>query len=486
MAAHRYEVSNHGIEKIEGMKFHLIGAGGVGMSGLGQLLLDNSGIVSGSDEIPGTAIDKLLSSGADIKIGHHEDNLKADADAVVISAAITDDNPELQAAYEKGIIVYKYAEMLGMLCGRYDTIAIAGTHGKSTTSGWLVSCLKQLGIDTNFIIGAEISQFGASSGTGQSGYFVAEACEFDRSFLNLRPKISCILNIEQDHLDYFKNEAEITEAFAEFAFGTRANGVLVANGDDFNTAKIIKKLNLKDEKAQGFYGPIKVVTFGLGRSCNYRARRLRLKDGCYRFEVFINGKSFGSTSVCIPGIHNIYNAIAVIAMGTEAGFETKKIMKVLTGFAGMDRRFTCKGCANEITVLDDYAHHPTEIKATLKAVREKHNPRHLWCIFQPHQYSRTRFLLDDFADSFKLANTTIVPDIYFVRDTELSRRLVNAEILVERIQNCGSDALFIESLDGICEHLKNEVMPGDLVITMGAGDIWKVADEYIRWLSENS
>jgi UDP-N-acetylmuramate--alanine ligase len=486
-ATHRYEVSNLGIERIEGKKFHLIGVGGVGMSGLGYLLLKNSGLVSGTDQITSMAIDKLIDAGADIRIGHHIDHLNPDSDAVVISAAITDDNPELQAAYERGIIIYKYAEMLGMLCDRYETIAIAGTHGKSTTSGWLVYCLKELGADPSFIIGAEISQFGVSSGTGQGDYFVAEACEYDRSFLNLRPQIGCILNIEQDHLDYYKNMEEITEAFAGFAMGTRDNGVLVVNADDVNTSKIIKQLRwIEDGKAEGYNGPIKVVTFGFSKGCNYRARRLRLKEGCYRFEVVVNGESFGSTSVCIPGKHNIYNALAVIAMGSEAGLDAKRIMKVLPGFTGMDRRFTCKGCANEITILDDYAHHPTEIKATLKAVRERHNPRRIWCVFQPHQYSRTRFLLDDFAESFKLADVTIVPDIYFVRDTELSRRLVNAEILVERIQNCGSDALFIESFDGILGHLKNEVKPGDLVITMGAGDIWKVADEYIQWLRGNS
>jgi UDP-N-acetylmuramate--alanine ligase len=486
-ATHRYEVSNYGVEKIEGKKFHLIGAGGVGMSGLGQLLLENCGLVSGSDQIPGTAIDKLLDSGADIKIGHHADNLQPDADAVVISAAIQKDNPELQAAYEKGIRIYKYAEMLGMLCDHYDTIAIAGTHGKSTTSGFLVYCLKQLETHANFIIGAEISQLGTSSGAGQSGHFVAEACEFDRSFLNLRPQIGCILNIEQDHLDYYKNEGEIIEAFAEFALSTRAGGVLVINADDANASKILEQLHwIGDGKAQGYYGPIKIVTFGFSKGCNYRARRIRLKDGCYRFEVCLNGKSLGSTTICLPGRHNVFNALAVIAMGTEASLETSQIMKVLGDFRGMDRRFMTKGSAKEITVLDDYAHHPTEIKATLKSVREKHKPRHLWCVFQPHQYSRTRFLLDDFAESFKLADVTIVPEIYFVRDTELSRSLVNAEILVDRIRRCGSDALFIEGFDGICEHLKNEVMPGDLVITMGAGDIWKVADEYIQWLRENS
>jgi UDP-N-acetylmuramate--alanine ligase len=468
-ATHRYEVLSSSIEKIEGKKFHLIGAGGVGMSGLGQLLLNNSSLVSGSDTEESTAVDKLLGSGADIKIGHHAENLIPDADAVVISAAIQNDNPELQAAYEKGILVYKYAEMLGMLCGRYNTIAIAGTHGKSTTSGWLVYCLQQLGIDTNFIIGAEISQLGVSSGTGQSEYFIAEACEYDRSFLNLRPQIGCVLNIEQDHLDYYKNEDEIIEAFAEFALGTRAGGTLVVNTDDINASKIVKQLKRnKDGNAEGYYGPIKVVTFGFSKGCTYRARRIKLRDGCYRFEVCLYGKSLGSTSVCLPGKHNILNALAVIAMGTEAGLEAKQIMKVLDGFTGMDRRFMPKGTAREIMVLDDYAHHPTEIKATLKAVRERHDPRRLWCVFQPHQYSRTRFLLDDFAESFKLADVTIVPEIYFVRDTELSR------------------ALFIESFDGICEHLRNEVQPGDLVITMGAGDIWKVADEYIQWLGENS
>ena len=485
-AAHRYEVVDSGIAKIAGMKFHLIGAGGVGMSGLGQLIIKNSGLVSGSDQMASVEVDKLRKSGADIRTGHNAENIKAQTDAVIISAAIKEDNPELKAARKKGIPVYKYAEMLGILCSRYEPIAVSGTHGKSTTGGWLVYCLKQLGIDTNFIIGAQINQLGASSGTGDSEYFVVEACEYDRSFLNIRPEIGCILNIEQDHLDYYKDEDEIIEAFGEFAGGVKTGGVLIANGDDAKTAKIVRDYRLRQSKKPGNYSPVRTVTFGFGEECNFRARKIKLTSGLYGFEVCHNGKVLGSTHISLPGRHNILNALAVAAMGVQAGAQAEQILQALPGFTGMDRRFMHKGSVRNIMVIDDYAHHPTEIKATLRAARQRYRPRRLWCVFQPHQYSRTRFLLDDFAESFKLADVTIVPEIYFVRDTESAKKQINAEKLVERIRSEGSEALFIEQFEGICEYLKKKVMPGDLVITMGAGDIWKVSDEFIQWLRDNS
>ncbi|MFC1739673.1 UDP-N-acetylmuramate--L-alanine ligase [Planctomycetota bacterium] len=486
-AVHRYEVVDSGIAKIAGMRFHLIGAGGVGMSGLGQLIIKNSGKVSGSDQTAGSAVDELCKARADIRIGHKAENVSPQTDAVIISAAIKESNPELQAARKKGMPVYKYAQMLGILCNRYEPIAISGTHGKSTTGGWLVYCLKQLGIDTNFIIGAQINQLGASSGTGESEYFVVEACEYDRSFLNLRPRIGCILNIEQDHLDYYKNEDEIIEAFDNFAGGVKAGGVLIANGYDANTTRVVRDYRLRQsEKAGGNYKTVRTVTFGFSPGCNYRAGKIKLKSGLYEFEVCLNGKALGTTHISLPGRHNILNALAVVAMGVEAGAQAEQILEALPGFTGMDRRFMYKGSVKEIIVLDDYAHHPTEIKATLKAVRQRYRPRRLWCVFQPHQYSRTRFLLDDFAESFKLADITIVPEIYFVRDTESVKRQVNAEKLVERIRSKGLEAVFIDEFEGICEYLKDKVIPGDLVVTMGAGDIWKVADGFIQWLRENS
>jgi UDP-N-acetylmuramate--alanine ligase len=468
-------VDSGGAVNAAGKKFHFIGAGGVGMSGLAQLLIKNCGVVTGSDQIQSAVTDRLCEMGADIKIGHKADNLSSQADAVVISAAIKEDNPELKQARKRGIKIYKYAQMLGILCNRYEGIAVAGTHGKSTTGGWLVYLLKQAGIDTNFIIGADITQLGSSFGTGDGRYFVAEACEYDRSFLNLRPKIACILNIEQDHLDYYKDEEEIVDAFGQFALGVKQDGVLIANGADSNVAKVIGQLG----------ADLHCETFGLDKSCNFSALNLRLNNGLYAFDVYHNDKLLGATKISLPGRHNILNALAVVAIAVNIGLPAQQILQILGEFTGIDRRLMLKEKVGEITVLDDYAHHPTEIRATLEAIRQRYRPRRIWCIFQPHQYSRTRFLLDDFAESFKLADVIIVPEIYFVRDSQTAKKEINSQILVERMRANGTEAVFIDGFGVICDYLKREVRAGDFVVTMGAGDIWKVADEYIQWLREN-
>jgi UDP-N-acetylmuramate--alanine ligase len=460
---------------IAGKRFHLIGAGGIGMSGLGVILLKNNAFVTGSDQTPTNVTTNLCKLGADIKIGHSAANFDPRTDAVVISAAITENNPELQQARKQGCIVYKYAQMLGELMDFYEGIAIAGTHGKSTTSGWLAYLLKLAQIDTNFIIGAEISQLGNSSGVGDSIYFVAEACEYDRSFLNLKPKIACILNIEQDHLDYYKDEAEIVEAFDDFANGIKPEGMVIANGQDHNVMSIIKRLDKN----------IHFNTFGLDKNCDFYADNLSSENGLYSFDIYEKGQFLGRTRISLPGKHNVYNALAVTAMAVNIGLEPRKIIELLPEFQGMDRRLMLKGRFGGITILDDYAHHPTEIRASLAAIRERYNPKRLWCIFQPHQYSRTRFLLDDFTESFKLADLTIVPEIYFVRDSLETKQQINAQILAEKICAAGSQALFIDGFGAICDYIKLNSRPGDVIVTMGAGDIWKVADEYIQWFGRN-
>jgi len=475
-AVYRYEVvDTEKTPQIAGRRFHFIGAGGVGMSGLAKVMLKNKAIVTGSDQTRSIATDKLCELGADIKTGHCAENLHSHTEAVVISAAVRESNPELIQARAKSCRVYKYAEMLGILCSRYETIAISGTHGKSTTSGWLAYCLQLAGLDPNFIIGADVLQLGSSSGTGDSRFFVAEACEYDRSFLNLKPYIGCILNIEADHLDYYKDEAEIVEAFTDFARGIKHGGVLIANGADANVAKVAKRLS----------SYVRLETFGFDKNYNYSAQNLVPENSGYTFDVFRHGRLLGNTRISLPGKHNVANALAVIAMAKNAGMDTGRILELLPEFTGMDRRVMFKDKVNEITVLDDYAHHPTEIRASLQAIRQKYEPKRLWCIFQPHQYSRTRFLLKDFAESFTLADVTIVPEIYFVRDSIDTKKEVNAQMLAEKIRGNGSEAIFIDGFDTICEYLTKNVQPGDVVVTMGAGDIWKVADEYIQRLRGN-
>ncbi|MGD0077073.1 MAG: UDP-N-acetylmuramate--L-alanine ligase [Sedimentisphaerales bacterium] len=473
------EVVTNGFNGLAGKRFHFIGAGGIGMSGLIAQLIKHKAKVTGSDQTDGVVIEQLCRGGADIKIGHKEHNLDPATDAVVISAAIREDNPELMLARRLGIRIYKYAEMLGRLFNSYTGIAISGTHGKSTSSAWLAYILKNAGLDPNFTVGANIPQLNGNSGIGSGKWFVAEACEYDRSFLNLKPQIGCILNIEQDHLDYYKDEAEIVEAFRDFALGIKPSGILIANGEDKNLGRIITDSRLRGNDK-------KIETFGFAKTCDYYADKIEENSGLYTFDVYHNGQLLGRASNSVPGKHNVANALAVIAAASSAGIEPATILRLLPGFTGVERRLMLKAQLKGITVLDDYAHHPTEIRASLKAIKERFKPNRLWCVFQPHQYSRTRFLLNDFAESFKLADITLMPEIYFVRDSLQSKKEVNSQVLVDKIKANGSEALFIDGFGAICDYLTKHVGPGDVVVTMGAGDVWKVADEYIQWLGKNS
>jgi UDP-N-acetylmuramate--alanine ligase len=473
------EVVTNGFNGLAGKRFHFIGAGGIGMSGVITQLIRHKAKITGSDQTNSEIIKQLYRDGADIRLGHKEHNLDPTTDAVVISAAIRQDNPELMLARRLGIRIYKYAEMLGRLFNCYTGIAISGTHGKSTSSGWLTYIFKNAGLDPNFTIGANIPQLNGSSGIGNSKWFIVEACEYDRSFLNLKPQIGCILNIEQDHLDYYKDEAEIVEAFRDFALGIKTGGTLIANSEDKNLSGIISDYRLRSNDR-------KIETFGFGKSNDYYAEKIEENNGLYSFEVYYKGQLLGRARNCIPGRHNVGNALAVIAAATNAGIEPKTILRILSGFTGVERRLMLKAQLKGITILDDYAHHPTEIKASLKAIRERFKPNRLLCVFQPHQYSRTRFLLNDFAESFKLADITIMPEIYFVRDSLESKKEVNSQVLVDKIKENGSKALFIDGFGEICDYLTKHVGPGDAVVTMGAGDVWKVADEYIQWLGKNS
>jgi UDP-N-acetylmuramate--alanine ligase len=459
-----------------GKHFHLIGIGGVGMSALARVLMANGAVVSGSDQYEGAAAQAIASQGGTVYVGHEADNLPTRLDVVVYSAAIKPDNPEFMAAQARGCVVVKYARMLGELMDHYKGVAICGTHGKSTTSGWLSYLLKQVGEDVNFVVGAKLPQLQASSGVGASEFFVAEACEYDRSFLNIRPEIACLLNIEADHLDYYRDETEIVNAFIEFAAGMAHGGTLVANAQDENVKRVVNHCR----------PDVTCVTYGLNPDCDVTVDCLTLDLGVYHFDVMFRGERLGRTHATLPGLHNVMNALAVIATALSMGIKAEAILSKLPMFEGIDRRMMLKGRVQGVTVLDDYAHHPTEIRATLSAIKERFLPKRLWCVFQPHQYSRTRFLLDDFAESFKLAHVTIVPEIYFVRDSEETKQAVNAQVLVDRLTGQGSEAVFIEGFTDICEYLVARVEPGDVVVTMGAGDIWKVADEYIQRFGRDS
>ena len=458
-----------------GRRIHLVGIGGAGMRAMAKMLLERGAAVSGSDMTDGEAVRQLEQAGAKVGVGQRAENVPDGCELVVHSAAVRDDNPELAAARRRGIEVAKYARMLGWLMDEAEGIAVAGTHGKSTTTAMVAYVLRAAGADPSFVVGAVVPQLGGPSGVGAGRHFVAEACEFDRSFLNLRPAAAAILNIEEDHLDYYRDLAEIAGAFADFARRVRPEGVVVVNGDC--------PLALR----AGDAACCRVETFGLSDECTWRGVELGVEAGRYQVAVDCGGEPFCRFTVPLPGEHNVYNSLAATALLHYAGLDGARIAELIGGFRGAERRMTLRGVAGGVTVLDDYAHHPTEIAATLRAIREHYAPRRLFCVFQPHQHSRTRFLLKDFACSFRSADMVAVPDIYFVRDDPGEKRCISSEDLVAQIELAkgGGSAAYLKDFASIVSYLKGVLTPGDAVVTMGAGDIWKVADEIVRWLGRD-
>lgn len=448
-------------------RVHLIGAGGVGMRALGRLLIMHGAVVSGSDSAPSVALETLAAHGAKMTVGQRAGNIPPDCDMIVYSAAIDQDNPELLSARQNGCEVIKYSQMLGRLMSDREGVAIAGTHGKSTTTAMVAYALTSAGKDPSFVVGATCDQLGGPSGIGQGGHFVIEACEFDRSFLDLSPTLAAVLNIEEDHLDCYENLDAIIEAFGAFAAKVPSHGLLAVNGEDRSVALAVRG------------AACDVQTFGLDDKCVWCGTNLTADRGRFRFDVLVGGRKFTQIALKIPGLHHVYNALAATALLFQVGLTPDEIASAVGGFEGIFRRMTVKAQLGGVTVVDDYAHHPTEVQVTLRAAAEFFSPRRIWCVFQPHQHSRTRFLLKDFARSFGLADKIIVPEIYFVRDSRREKEHICAEDLVAQIRLNGGDAVFLPTFELIIEHLEKSLAPGDLVITMGAGDIWKVADEIV-------
>ncbi len=456
-----------------GMRVHMIGAGGCGMRGAAAVLLRRDVAVSGSDSQPSKELDALQARGVSIRIGQDTCALPDECDLVVRSAAVKMNHPDVVEAQQRGWPVIKYAELLGLLMADRAGIAVAGTHGKSTTTGMMAYVLRRAGLDPSFVIGANVGQLGGGSGVGDGDLFVVEACEFDRSFLNLDPQFACILNVEEDHLDYYRDLDEIVEAFSRFAACVRPDGLLVINAENRDA--------LRAAEAAG----CAVETYGFGEGAHWRAKVLDEQRGCCHFQVEHNGRALFDVRLSIPGRHNVANALAVIALCVRAGVEPEMIATALAEFQGVERRLTWRGCAGGVNVVDDYAHHPTELQVTIKALREYYKPDKLYVVFQPHQHSRTRFLLNDFARSFSSADVVVVPDIYFVRDSAAERDLIDARDLVDRIRTHGGQATYEPDFEAIVDLLGKRLQRGDLVVTMGAGNVWQIADPLLARLARN-
>jgi UDP-N-acetylmuramate--alanine ligase len=405
---------------------------------------------------------RLVRGGAKISRDQIGELLNRDVDLVVRTAAVPDSNREMLAAQALKLPTIKYAQMLGKVMQERIGVAVAGTHGKSTTAAMISFALCECGAEPSFVIGGTVPQLGGGSKSGSGSIFVAEACEFDRSFHNLHPRIAVITNIEADHLDCYKNLEEIIESFRTFARQVPADGLIIAGGADRNVAAALEGVETRTERAAP------------GKDFFWSARILGVDNGCYRGEVSCEGKLLGTLRLSVAGEHNLLNATMALAACVGCGIDSAAAIDALGRFQGVNRRMTVVGRFHGATVVDDYGHHPTEIRATLKALRERFEPRRLICVFQPHQHSRTRLLLDDFAASFALADETIMPDIYSVRDSDAERRRISAADLVQRVRANGQEAIHLPSFSRIVEHLKAIAAERDLIVTMGAGNVWEI------------
>ncbi|MDX9888979.1 MAG: UDP-N-acetylmuramate--L-alanine ligase [Anaerovoracaceae bacterium] len=445
-------------------QIHCIGIGGIGLSAIAEILLDRNLRVTGSDMKESDLTDRLISKGANIYLGHREKNVEG-ADLVVYSAAVGEDNPELAKARELGIPTVTRADILGTLMGDYpSSIAVAGTHGKTTTTSMVSLILEKADMDPTILIGGNLQEIGGNVKVGKSPYFITEACEYMDSFLNLRPKIEIILNIDSDHLDYFKDIDHIVRSFETFAGLVPEDGTIIALASNPFVQAVIRDLP-------------NVITFGLTEDCTYWANNIRFtEDGYPQYELYHKEEFLVEMSLSVPGEHNILNSLAAFSCGHTLGVSIESMQKTLKGFKGTQRRFDIQGRTDQgVVVIDDYAHHPTEIKATLKAAKNI-NMNKLWCLFQPHTYTRTMALFEEFTESFDDADCLILAEIYAAREKNIFK--ISSKAIAEKIKEKypGKFVYYFETFEEIADFVYENAQDGDYVITMGAGDIYKAGE----------
>ena len=447
---------------------HFIGIGGISMSGLAEILLEEGFTITGSDSKESPLTRHLEEKGARIYYGQKASNIEAEPgiQVVVYTAAIHPDNPEFKAAKDKNIPMLTRAELLGELMRNYkESVAVSGTHGKTTTTSMITDILLAADTDPTISVGGILKDIGGNIRVGGPDLFVTEACEYTNSFLSFYPTIEVILNIEEDHLDFFKDINDIRHSFRKFAQLLPADGALIINADTPHYQDIIKDLSCK------------IITYGLEHEAQYQATDITYdKYGHASFTVLKDGRKAGSFYLKVPGSHNVSNALAAIALARLLQIPNDVIVKGLGSFTGTDRRFQYKGEVAGVTIVDDYAHHPTEIQATLNAA---HNYPHkkLWCVFQPHTYTRTKALLPEFAQALKLADHVVLADIYAARETD--NLGISSKDLQARIQELGTPCEYFPTFDEIENFLLNNCEAGDLLITMGAGDVVKIGEQLL-------
>jgi len=434
---------------------HFVGIGGAGMSGIAEVLLTLGTTVSGSDLKASETTKRLETLGAAVRIGHRPENT-AGADVVVVSTAAGPDNPEVLEARRLRIPVIPRIEMLAELARLKYTVAVAGTHGKTTTTSLCSLVLTAGGLDPTVVVGGRMRNLGTGARVGKGEYLVAEADESDGSFLKLSPTLAVVTNIDDDHLDYWKTMDALDAGFVEFGNKIPFYGTLFLGLDDAGSRRIRERLRRR------------VVTYGLSPEADLRAANLRPSSSEVRYDVLRGGEKLGSVCWAVPGRHNVVNSLAAVGVGLELDIPFRAIAEALASFKGVGRRMELKGEAGGVTVLDDYGHHPTEIKATLQALKERFPDRRKVVLFQPHRYTRTRLLAEEFADSFSDADEVFLLDIYAASEPPIPG--VTADALAEKIRSRRPvTRLAPDEQDALRERLR----PGDVLLTLGAGDVWK-------------
>ncbi|RLA77341.1 MAG: UDP-N-acetylmuramate--L-alanine ligase [Epsilonproteobacteria bacterium] len=490
-------------------EIHFIGVGGIGLSAIARLMKEKSKEISGSDLSPSLVVDKLKKLGVKIYSSQVEKNISDDLDLVIYTTAVPKNNPELKKAKELKIKTITYPEALGIIFNDKFGIAVCGTHGKSTVSAMAGILLEDARLDPSVIVGSLVSQFNNSNlRIGKNKYFVAEACEYERSFLNLYPKIIILNNIELDHTDYYRDLDDMRSVFEEFIGHLPEDGVLICNGDDERVSSIKHQASSKIQNSK-----FKILSFGLNKTNDVRVCSVDFKSGKTKFKVFYNNKKLGEFILKMPGLFNVYNALGVITLGLVLDIPVEVIKKSLVNFSGIWRRFEIKGEYKNALVVSDYAHHPTAVKATIEAVREFYPNRRIFAVFQPHQHSRTKKLYQDFLKSFNGADILILSEIFDVTGREKKKDqsvssldLVNdikkknrwfhsSNNAVEPVSQKGSTGLkplwnqhiinansifYAKNLKETEELINTNIESGDILLIMGAGDIYKIADNLVK------
>ncbi len=446
---------------------HFIGIGGISMSGLAEILLGRGFSVSGSDAKESALTDHLVNKGATVYIGQKAENIKPGLDLVVYTAAIHPDNPEYKAAQDAKIPMLTRAQLLGEIMKNYEVpIAVAGTHGKTTTTSMASHILMKADLDPTITVGGILPAIHGNIRVGHSQNFIAEACEYTNSFLSFSPKIELILNVDADHLDFFKDLDDIANSFHKFAALLPKDGTLIIDRDAQKFDTVVDGIDAE------------IITYSMTQDADYTAEDISYdQKGCGSFTAVERGQKLGRFTLNVPGVHNIANALASIALGRKLGIDYEVISQGLLDFKGTERRFEYKGMLNGFTVIDDYAHHPTEIEATIKAA-SNYPHKELWVAFQPHTYTRTKALLPEFAEALSHADHVVLADIYAAREKNTIG--ISSEDLRKLIADKGTDAQYLPTFEEIENYLKSHVQPGDLLITMGAGNIVEVGENLLR------